>query len=583
MAELTQHAYQELLPGIGGLEAAVNAMRDAGIEERGAVFTKREVVDFILDLSGYDPRENLFEHRLLEPSFGAGNFLLPAIQRLIKSFIRHGGTMNSADSLRNCIRAVELHSASFHETAARIRHLLLAHGCSASSADVLVNAWLMNEDFLLAELPGEFNHVVGNPPYVRQERIPDVLLAEYRSRFSTIFDRADLYVPFIERSLRLLGSGGSCVFICSDRWMKNRYGAPLRKLVSRGFRLKAFIDMVDTPAFESDVIAYPAIAVISREAPGPVQVASRPEVDRRELERLAAELRNGVPGNDKIVAMTDVVQGEAPWLFDGLEKLALVRRLESEFPTLEEAGCRVGIGVATGADKIFIRPDSELDIEPDRKLPLVTTRDIISGEVQWKGLSLANPFDDQGRLVNLADFPKLAAYFKSHRKVITNRHVAKKNISGWYRTIDKVHSKLASQPKLLIPDIKGAAAVVYEEGKFYPHHNLYYIISSIWDLRALQLVLASGLAHLFISVYSTRMRGGYLRFQAQYLRRIRIPRWEAVSPELKRQFKQASPGDLGTAARLVADLYDLTPKEVAVLQELQSDVAESVQLPKKSP
>jgi hypothetical protein len=66
-------------------------------------------------------------------------------------------------------------------------------------------------DFLLLPLEGEFTHVIGNPPYVRQELIPDVLMAEYRRRFSTIFDRADIYVPFIERSLSLLAPGANPV------------------------------------------------------------------------------------------------------------------------------------------------------------------------------------------------------------------------------------------------------------------------------------------------------------------------------------------------------------------------------------
>jgi len=50
MAELNQNLYQDHLPGLSGLEEAVHAMRDAGVEERGAVFTRREVVDLILDL-----------------------------------------------------------------------------------------------------------------------------------------------------------------------------------------------------------------------------------------------------------------------------------------------------------------------------------------------------------------------------------------------------------------------------------------------------------------------------------------------------------------------------------------------------
>lgn len=120
----------------------------------------------------------------------------------------------------------------------------------------------------MAPLEAGFDFVVGNPPYVRQELIPVALLAEYRSRYQTIYDRADIYVPFIERSLSLLSEGGNLGFICADRWMKNRYGGPLRSLVSERFHLKVYVDMVDTPAFHSDVIAYPAITIISRETPG---------------------------------------------------------------------------------------------------------------------------------------------------------------------------------------------------------------------------------------------------------------------------------------------------------------------------
>ena len=569
MSQVPQMLYQDMLPGLGGLEEAVEAMRLAGVEERGAVFTRKEVVGFILDLAGYDAGANLTEHRLLEPSCGTGNFLLPAVERLLDSFLAHGGTVKAVESLRDCIRGVELHAESFDQVRVKVGEVLKSRGVKAGDADALLDAWLMNSDFLWAELPDDFTQIVGNPPYVRQERIPDVLLAEYRARYSTIFDRADLYVPFIERSLRLLAPGGTSAFICSDRWMKNRYGAPLRKLVNDGFRLKAFVDMVNTPAFESDVIAYPAIAVISREKPGPVRVAVQPAIESGKLIRLARDLRGVAAPREKVVEMEGVVQGDAPWLFEGAGKLALVRRLEKSFPTLDEAGCRVGIGVATGADKVFVAPHDSLDIEPDRKLPLVMTRDILSGEVEWRGLSLVNPFDDQGRLVDLREFPKLAAYFERHRDVVGKRHVAKKNGGSWYRTIDKVFPPLARQPKLLIPDIKGTAAIVHEEGKFYPHHNLYYIVSEDWDLRALQSVLSSGIAHLFVSAYSTRMRGGYLRFQAQYLRRIRIPRWDTLSPSVRGRLSGPGATRPEAARELVAALYGLTQEEAAILEDLQ--------------
>ena len=250
--------------------------------------------------------------------------------------------------------------------------------------------------------------------------------------------------------------------------------------------------MVDTPAFHSDVIAYPAIIVIGREKAGATRIASRPKIDHASLTALAQTMTAAKLGESGSVTEIDgVVKGTAPWMLDTSGRLALVRRLEANLPTIEEAGCKVGIGVATGADQVFIAPFVGLSVELDRKLPVVMTRDILSGAVKWRGLGVINPFAADGSLVQLRDYPKLAAYLKKHEAVIKARHVSKKNRGNWYRTIDRIYPELVHKPKLLIPDIKGEAHIVYEPGELYPHHNLYFITSDIWDLHALQAVLLS--------------------------------------------------------------------------------------------
>ena len=62
--------YQGYLPGIAPYETALKELQQAGIEKRGAVFTRREVVEFILDLVGYTADKPLHRLRLLEPSCG---------------------------------------------------------------------------------------------------------------------------------------------------------------------------------------------------------------------------------------------------------------------------------------------------------------------------------------------------------------------------------------------------------------------------------------------------------------------------------------------------------------------------------
>lgn len=545
----------------------------AGQEERGAIFTKKEVVCFILDLVGYNRTSKLYRRRILEPSFGHGDFLIEIIDRLLHSYCRDLKTKNpSPDSLRDlkgALRAVELHQESFQKVQKSIRTTLSKAGFSPKNTREILKSWLHQGDFLFTDFEGlEFDFVVGNPPYVRQEMIPNALLKAYRERFSTMYDRADLYVPFIECSLGLLRPKGKLGFICADRWIKNKYGQPLRQLVSARYSLTHYVSMTGVEAFHSEVTAYPAVTVISR-TPGKNTRIAKPEQDLAKLRDLSRRLRaRDLSRHSQIQELTDVVCGNAPWILTDDPKTRLLRKLERELPLFEETGCRVGIGVATGADRVFIGTLSELDVEPSRKLPLAVTRDVVNGEIAWSGKGVVNPFLDDGSLAPFEEFPKMAKFFLRHEKIVKGRNVAKKNRTNWYRTIDRIYPALTACPKLLIPDIRGDASIVLENQGLYPHHNFYYVTSNEWDLKALQAVLLSGLARLFVAAYTTKMRGGFLRYQAQYLRRIRLPRWETLgSSRQKRLISAAARADYSTCGRILAEFLNLSASEISALEE----------------
>ena len=62
----------------------------------------------------------------------------------------------------------------------------------------------------------------------------------------------------------------------------------------------------------------------------------------------------------------------------------------------------------------------------------------------------------------------------------------------------------------------------------------------------------------FRRVYGVRMRGGYLRMQAQYLRRIRLPRPEDISESNTRALIQAfRTRDARGATRIACELYGI--------------------------
>jgi hypothetical protein len=349
------------------------------------------------------------------------------------------------------------------------------------------------------------------------------------------YRRADIYIGFYETALRSLLPGGRLGFICADRWMRNQYGRALRRLVTRRFSMDLVLAMHDVDAFEEQVSAYPAITLISNQPQGPAVVADTTRAfGAAQARDFATWCRSGA---SEPIDMETFQAARLPYWFPEEEswpaaspaRLALLEDLTKRFGLLEDArtGTRVGIGVATGADKVFLTRDADA-VEPDRLLPMAMVRDTTSGTLAWSGTYLVNPWSTDGGLVDLDAYPRLASYFGKHGDALRKRYVAVKQPQRWYKTIDKVDARLTRRPKLLFPDMKLTIHPVLDEGGLYPHHNLYFIVSDAWDMRVLGGLLLSKVAQAFVEAYAVRMRGGTLRFQAQYLRKIRVPAPDAI-------------------------------------------------------
>ena len=253
-------------------------------------------------------------------------------------------------------------------------------------------------------------------------------------------------------------------------------------------------------------------------------------------------------------------RGTTPWPSLQPRQLRLLQRLEARFGPLEDdlTGTKVGIGVATGADRVFITKDPGV-VEPDRVLPLAMTADTRQGALQWGGHYLVDPWKKSGGLVDLADYPRLRSYLQGRRQELEGRNIAKRNTRDWYRTIDRVHHELTTRPKLYFPDMKLTSNPVLDHGETYPHHNLYYLTSDVWDLEVLGGLLLSRVAQLFVEAYCVKMRGGTLRFQAQYLRRIRLPQPDTLPEALCERLRQAfRTRDADAATDAAGEAYGIT-------------------------
>jgi hypothetical protein len=529
-------------------------------ETKGVVYTKRWVVELLLDLAGYRAENDLVDALAVEPAAGDGAFLGPMIERLLDSSRRLGKPLSAC---RVSLIAYELDEESANRARALAAKVLTERGVKRPLAEDLAGSWVRTGDYLFDATNLEADFVIGNPPYVRLEDIPEETALFYREAYPTMRGRADLYVAFFEAALRQLRMEGVCAFICADRWMRNQYGAELREIVTADFSVDVVIEMHNADAFHEEVDAYPAITVIRRQNQGSAVVASAgPEVESTPVQDLSSALRAAARGENptspnglRMALVETWFKGAAPWPCHSPEQLTLLRQLEERFPALETFA-KVGIGVATGNDGVFITKDSSL-VERSRLLKLALVGDICGGTMKWSGHYLVDPWNSDG-LVTLDKYPKLRNYYETHAVALKKRHTAAKNAAGWYKTIDRVTHSLTEKPKLYIADIKNVLDPVLDTGETYPHHNLYFIQSDQWDLEVLGGLLMSAVGQFFVESYGVRMRGGYLRFQAQYLRRIRVPDPQSLSRVQVKELREAFHArDRQRATKAALEIYGI--------------------------
>jgi adenine-specific DNA-methyltransferase len=98
-----------------------------------------------------------------------------------------------------------------------------------------------------------FDVVIGNPPYVRQEKIKKDKPLLQKQGYEVFTSTADLYVYFYEKGYELLKQKGVLAYITSNKWMRAKYGEKLRKFLKEKTTIIKLIDFGGYRVFEQTV------------------------------------------------------------------------------------------------------------------------------------------------------------------------------------------------------------------------------------------------------------------------------------------------------------------------------------------
>ncbi|HXY19722.1 MAG TPA: N-6 DNA methylase, partial [Gemmatimonadales bacterium] len=224
---------------------------------------------------------------------------------------------------------------------------------------------------------GGFDLVVGNPPWIRGERLPlstrTALARRYRA-FRADSERQgfahlpDLSVAFVERALDLARADGVVGLLLPSKLLRAGYAAPLRALIRRTAQVATLADRAHDADTGFAATVFPMVLVLRKGAPGgdaPAEVS---------LTGASGTVVRGV-ATQRDLALDESAPG-APWLALPADVLRPVRQALSAGPSLG-AVFRPTLGVKTGANEVFLRSLARADELPlSCRRPAVLGRDV---------------------------------------------------------------------------------------------------------------------------------------------------------------------------------------------------------------
>jgi len=417
----------------------------------------------------------------------------------------------------------------------------------------------------------EYDYVVGNPPYVSSQNIPD----KQKGMLDTLYpdsttDQYDLYCPFFDRGLEWLNEAGQLGFITPNQFMIANYGSGVRKLIQENTVVKEIQDFRDSGVFR-DATNYPVITVLQIEGDeesrtgntvrcgrvkSNISENSGRELDEQIVETLRTEHDN--PGySDEFVDVFDFPQSrlsEDRWPVMPEFEWEVFKQIElAADNTVGEVTEAVFQGIMTGkkgvyivdvldadmvtasdsGDTVTISPtgsDQEYEIETDVLRPFIDGKEVERWQVTWGGYHIVHPYRmaetedgeleaeliDEGTLSD--QLPLTMEYFDEHRSELSSR--SSLGDKKWYAYSRPQNLERFEQPKLVLSKIADEATYMSDtEGTWYfttPYSVL--LDDERADLaKEMTAQLNSKVLDFYFKHISAVKAGGFYEYLNQYI------------------------------------------------------------------
>jgi len=385
-----------------------------------------------------------------------------------------------------------------------------------------VNAFSWQEAFPDVLDGGGFDAVIGAPPPYQ----PFTVKARdeyFQTHYDVYAKGAGLYGYFIEKGLKILRPKGSLAFCIPHTFLRTNHARPLRKFLLTK-QIEEIVDFGDLPVFKT-ATTYPCIIRVSNNKPVKEFCVSKVEtLDFPSLDGYVKEHRH--PMDQRMLT-------DGGWTLGDKRTENLLKKLQSEGRPLEEY-LMGGIyyGIKTGFNKAFVIDEKTKTklIEEDPKSEEIIKRFVVGRDIKrYAAPNNAGKFLIFTRHgIEIKKYPAILNYLKQFKTELMPKPKEwkgedwkgrKPGAYEWYEIQDTVdYYEEFEKPKIIYLVFQVKPAFTFDTEKIY-------INNAIWTIPKKDLyllgILNSKLGWFLISSYCTQIQNGY-QLIFQYLGKIPI-------------------------------------------------------------
>ena len=299
-----------------------------------------------------------------------------------------------------------------------------------------------------------FDVVLGNPPYVRGEKIPGK--ARLARAFGAFYaGAADVYTYFFRRGADLLRQSGLLCFIASNKFMRAEYGGRLRAFLKRDLPPLAVLDFGRTGTFDATVRP---VVVLARKGGG------HGEFRAATMRGADGAMEPAAFMEERGFAMPRAALSDTGWALAEPALLELRAKIEAAgTPLREYLPEKIYYGIKTGLNDAFVIDEETrqalVDEDPasaDLIRPWLRGRDVRRWRADWRGLHVI--FTRKG--TDIAAYPAIERHLSRWRPDLepkTRRSDRRGRAPGSYKWFELQtnisYQEAFARPKIVYPVI----------------------------------------------------------------------------------------------------------------------------------